>query len=83
MEAAQFEDGPLGELVDYLADLRGRPEGLSWLAGELTELKRKLPAELQEGEDAVRLDDPAWLASLLEHVQPILVSRLLARTGTS
>lgn len=83
LDDARLGEGPLGELVDYLGDLRGRPDELAWLAGELAELKRKLPAELQEGEDAVRLDDPAWLASLLEHVEPILLSRLLSRAGNS
>jgi DNA repair exonuclease SbcCD nuclease subunit len=80
---SRLSEGPLGELIDYLHELRERPGDLSWLAGELAELKRKLPAELQEGEDAIGLDNPAWLASLLENVQPILVSRLLARVGNS
>lgn len=80
---SRLSEGPLGELIDYLYELRQRPDDLSWLAGELAELKRKLPAELQEGEDAIGLDNPAWLASLLENVQPILVSRLLARVGNS
>ncbi|HVX59940.1 MAG TPA: DNA repair exonuclease [Pirellulales bacterium] len=78
-DESQLNEGPLGELIDYIEELRQRPTELSWLAGELAELKRKLPAELQEGQDAIGLDDPAWLASLLENVQPILVSRLLAR----
>ncbi len=82
-DESRLSEGPLGELVDYIDELRQRPTDLAWLAGELAELKRKLPAELQEGQDAIGLDDPDWLASLLENVQPILVSRLLARTGNS
>jgi DNA repair exonuclease SbcCD nuclease subunit len=83
LDESRWGDGPLGELADYLSELRNRPEELSWLAGELGELKRKLPAELQEGDDSLRLDDPVWLASLLEHVQPILADRLLARREVS
>src|SRR6185312_14329804 len=41
-DESRLGEGPLGELAEYLAELRGRPEGLSWLAGELAELKRKL-----------------------------------------
>jgi len=51
-----------------------------WRAGRT---EAQAAAELQEGEDAIGLDNPAWLASLLENVQPILVSRLLARVGNS
>lgn len=83
LDDARLGDGPLGELVDYLGELRARPDELGWLADELAELKRKLPAELLEGDDPLRLDNPRWLAEQLQHVEPILLSRLLSRAGSS
>ena len=83
LDDSRLGEGPLGELVEYLGELRGRPEELGWLADELAELKRKLPAELQEGDDPLRLDNPNWLAEQLQHVEPILLSRLLSRAGNS
>ena len=83
LDDARLGEGPLGELIDYLGDLRGKPDELGWLAGELAELKRKLPAELQEGDEPLKLDDPRWLAEQLKYVEPILLSRLLSRAGNS
>ncbi|HEV7224241.1 MAG TPA: DNA repair exonuclease, partial [Pirellulales bacterium] len=61
LDDARLGEGPLGELLEYLGELRARPDELDWLAGELAELKRKLPAELLEGDDSPRLDKPEWL----------------------
>ena len=44
---------------------------------ELAELKRKLPAELFNDPDSPRLDDAAWLQTLLGEVQPLLLDLLL------
>lgn len=74
-------EGPVGELVQYIAELRADPEALARLPGELADLKRKLPAELQEGADRIDLADPAWLAGVLDQVRPLLVHRLLSGEG--
>jgi exonuclease SbcD len=72
-------DGPLGELLSVLDELREDASQLQRLHEELADLERKLPQELKEGPDAIRLDDPAWRQSVLAQVQPLLVSRLLSR----
>jgi len=73
-----FEDaafaGPLGELAEYIAELRDDPNTLAWLHDQLTDLTSVLPAELREGESKLNL------ATALAHVQPLLLSRLLTRT---
>jgi hypothetical protein len=40
---------------------------------------KKLPREVKEGDDAIRPDDPAWLAEMMETVGPLLMNRLSAR----
>jgi DNA repair exonuclease SbcCD nuclease subunit len=70
-------DGPIGELLQLLGELQHDDQELSKLAAELDELDRKLPAELKEGLDAVRMSDGAWLREVLQQVEPLLVSRLL------
>jgi DNA repair exonuclease SbcCD nuclease subunit len=72
-------DGPLGELLGILEEYQSEDNQLRQLGQELAELERKLPAELKQGPDGFRLDDPAWLRGVLEQVQPLLVHRLLCR----
>lgn len=74
-------DGPLGEITEMIKELRSDEKRLTPLSGELEELKRRLPPELREGPDAIRLDDPQWLRQVLAEVQPMLVSRLLENGG--
>lgn len=75
-------DGPIEELLAVLEQLRTDENQLQELGGQLSDLKRKLPAELQQGPDAFDLNDPAWLRHVLDQVQPVLSSRLLSRKDT-
>jgi hypothetical protein len=45
----------------------------------LSDLRHKLPPELREAEDGLRLDDPAELSGLLDEVEQMLIPRLLQR----
>lgn len=80
--ADRLADGPLAELVRFLDELRGDDAALGELGGELAELLRKLPVELKEGGDSLRLDHPDQLRQALVQVQEMLVGRLLAEEGT-
>lgn len=80
---AQPDEGPIGELVKYIADLRANDEQLLELASILDDLRRKLPDDLQRGKDGIRLDDMAWLREVLAEVEPLLVGRLHAREGSA
>ncbi len=77
-DSTRWAEGPLGELAEYIALLQSDPVECARLAGELAELKRKLPAEFKEGEDRIDLDDPKLLADALRHVEPMLLGRLRA-----
>jgi DNA repair protein SbcD/Mre11 len=75
-------DDAIGQLARSLRALRDDEVGLAGLLRELSSLKNKLPPEVREGEDAIRLDDPAFLRGTLEDVEELLISRLLG-TGVS
>jgi exonuclease SbcD len=74
-------DGPLAELLAALEQTRHDPAALGELAAQLAELRPKLPAELREGDDGVRLDDPQYLADQLDAVEQLLLSRLLEHSA--
>ncbi|MGH7192144.1 MAG: DNA repair exonuclease, partial [Candidatus Saccharimonadales bacterium] len=82
IDQAALEDGPLGELFQYIAELRSDPAATAKLADDLSDLWRKLPAEFKEGDDALRVDDAANFARLLDQIQPLLVSRLFERAAS-
>jgi DNA repair exonuclease SbcCD nuclease subunit len=63
----------IGELLRGLSHLTHDDAALLELAGELAELKRKLPPELREGPDAIDLESPDALRHLLSEVEATLV----------
>lgn len=72
-------DDPLGVLVRELRTLAGDEAARMSLGEEaLRELQQKLPLELREGPDALRLDAPDVLSSLLEEVEGELIAHLSA-----
>lgn len=73
----QTQEGTLGELLGYLKQLRSEDAALIQLSSEeLYELRAKLPAELREGPDGLRLDDPQHLRAELDAVEQLLLVRL-------
>ena len=73
-------DGPSEELLEVLEQFRAEPGAFQEVVEELAELKRKLPPDLSQDRDTPRLDDPEWLQTLLEQVQPMLLG-LLHKSG--
>jgi DNA repair exonuclease SbcCD nuclease subunit len=73
-----FPDGPFEELLEVVEQLRCDPASMSTVVEELAELKRKLPAELFHDPDSSKLDDVAWLQTLLGEVQPLLFDLLMS-----
>ncbi len=72
-------DGPIGELVGLIEEVRKNAGLLQGFQEELAELGRKLPPELKEGTEALRLDDAKWLQRMLDDVRPLLTGRLSSR----
>ncbi|HWZ87863.1 MAG TPA: DNA repair exonuclease, partial [Polyangiaceae bacterium] len=66
----------IGEMLRGLAGLLDDDAALGELGSELVELKRKLPAELREGPDALDLESPEALRHLLRSIEETLVPTL-------
>jgi exonuclease SbcD len=71
--------GAMAEIHDVMAELMEDKNRCTELAADLADLARKLPPELRDGPDALRLDDPVWIARLLAEVSPMLVRRLMGK----
>lgn len=76
---AELADGPIGELFCVLEESRHNPDRLRALGGSLSDLRKSLPRELKDGSDAIDLDDPKWLAGVLDQIQPMLLRRLMSK----
>lgn len=79
LDQRAIHDGPVGELVQYINSLSTDGDRLNLLTNELADLRRKLPVELREGSDALRIDDPAWLSEILEQSRYMLIERLISK----
>ena len=77
-ERAQLREreDAIGEMLRGLGALANDDLALAELALELAELKRKLPAELREGPEAIDLDSPEALRALLRSIEETLVPTL-------
>jgi DNA repair protein SbcD/Mre11 len=69
-------DDALGALVRSLRGAENDPETLAALRDALRDLAARLPPEVREGEDGVRLDDDATLRALLVGVEPLVLARI-------
>jgi len=77
LDSATWTDGPIGELLRYVRELRDNEALLLEVSEDIGDLSRKLPVELTTGADALVLDDPDRLREWLDEVQPLLLSRLV------
>ncbi|RLB83259.1 MAG: DNA repair exonuclease [Deltaproteobacteria bacterium] len=75
----QTNDGAIGELVKLFDEFADKPDLLRDLSDELMDLEKKIPKELKQGPDRIRFDDTKWLKSLLAHVRPMLIQRLMQK----
>ena len=74
-------DDAIGQLVRALNDLGAEESALSDYARELQVLQSKLPREARQGDDGVRIDDPAYLKEALSDVEGLLLPLLLGNDG--
>lgn len=77
-EAAIARDDAFGGLLRSVRDLELDPERLARLAGELTDLSARLPAELRSGPDAFDPSRPEDVRECLADVKALLLQRLLS-----
>jgi DNA repair exonuclease SbcCD nuclease subunit len=79
---SKSKEGPIGELNHFLDSLESDSDQLVSLGQTLEDLVKKMPRELREGGDIVKLEDPVWVAEMIKQVRPMLIQRLL-RKGAS
>ena len=79
----QKRDGAIGELVDLLDELAASPELIRDLSMELTDLEKKIPRELKDGFDGIRIEDADWLGGVLDQVRPLLLQRLMQKKDSA
>lgn len=79
LQALKARNDPVRELLDQFDAAKAGDNGLlSALEAELQGLKQKLPAELVEAEDGVRLSDATYLGRILGEAESQLATRLSA-----
>jgi hypothetical protein len=76
-------DDAIGELLRGLSGIVQDDAALAELAGELAELKRKLPPELREGPEAIDLESPEALRLLLAEVEQTLLPAVAGSEGSA
>ena len=76
IEEMRNRDDAIGELLRSIDNLSIDRESLSGMIDEFSDLKRKLPVELRQGEDSINLDDPEQLEEIIADVKQILFARL-------
>jgi DNA repair exonuclease SbcCD nuclease subunit len=75
-------DDPMARLVRSIYEMEATPALLDPFLPELEPLKRKLPAELHEGDELAALSTPEKRRQVLEEVRQLLLPRLLALSAT-
>ena len=75
-EALLKREDPIGEIVRIVAALRQDPTSVA-NCNAITELQKKLPSEVAEGAEPVRLD-ASTLSAALEEAEGLLLARLSA-----
>jgi DNA repair exonuclease SbcCD nuclease subunit len=80
-DAVDLSEGPLGELLQYLLELKTDPGELADLARELEPLRQKLPPELMHDLNYPIASDAAGMCDLLDDVRQILTHRFVNRGG--
>ncbi len=70
-------DDALGTLVRAMRGAEANDETLAALREALRDLANRLPPEVREGDDGLRLDDDGTLRALLAGVEPTVLSRIV------
>ena len=76
LDEKSLAEGPIGELLSLIRELKVNDEPLVALGQEFEELERKLPDELRHGPEAIHLNDLPQLRSSLGEVESLLLARL-------
>jgi len=76
LDAALTVDDALGGFLRLIRAIEKDDDRLRSLSDEFDDLKKKLPIDLFQGDDPLRLDDPGLLRDTLIEARDLLVTRL-------
>jgi DNA repair exonuclease SbcCD nuclease subunit len=80
LEKLTSSEGPVGDLLRFINQIKTDPHQLSELAEVLSSLTSKLPIELRQGEDAVDLESPESLREIIADARQVLLPRLMTKS---
>jgi hypothetical protein len=69
-------DGPLESLAAVIDELKNDPGAGGVIEHELRSLLKKLPTELGVDNQTLSVEDPAWVADLIESASSEVLARL-------
>jgi hypothetical protein len=69
-------DGPLESLAVVIDELKNDPDAAEVIEHELRSLISKMPVELAGDEGTLAVDDPQWIAELIESASSEVLGRL-------
>ncbi|MCA9068625.1 MAG: DNA repair exonuclease [Planctomycetaceae bacterium] len=72
-------DGPISELSACLREWSKSEGKLNELREGFHDLRRKVPAELLQGDEGIELENPNWIKNTLEEVEKLVIGRLLSQ----
>ncbi|QDU95359.1 metallophosphoesterase family protein [Lignipirellula cremea] len=75
-------DGPIADLVAYIAELRTDETALKELGSCFSDLQAKLPADITSGDDGLDFRQPTALRDLLDQIEPLLLDRLTQKEAS-
>lgn len=78
LDALLERDDPLGGLLRSIRDLSLTTDAFDLLQADFSDLRKRIPHEILQGDDPLDIDVPDRRARILEDVKQILVSRLMA-----
>lgn len=72
-------DDAIGGLLRSIQQIGADDEEFLSILGEFQDFRRKLPPELQYGDEAIDLQDPELRSEIIEDVKQLLIARLLSQ----
>jgi DNA repair exonuclease SbcCD nuclease subunit len=79
VDRSQWADLPLGDLMEYVAEVKNSPEAQAALAGELKDFLARLPSDLRTSPGLLGLDPPERFQRTLDEVGQMLIHQLAMR----
>jgi DNA repair exonuclease SbcCD nuclease subunit len=75
------KDDAVGDLLNMFDEITANPDMMNALLEELEGIAKKIPREMLENSESLKLREPGWIEGMLAQVRPMLLQRLLRKGG--